>query len=108
MSRRAEQRTRARYRCCIAIESSLTVAAPAVRRQISVRAAVPLVHPMQCLMSCVIYTGIRRIEMISHVSRLAAVAALVGSLVAISTTSALAQGGNNPNTNRLDVPIAGT
>ena len=46
--------------------------------------------------------------MISHVSRLAAVAALVGSLVAISTTSALAQGGNNPNTNRLDVPIAGT
>src|SRR5687767_5915012 len=62
---------------------------------------------MQCLMSCVIYTGIRRIEMIPRISRLAAVAALVGSLVAVSATSALAQGGNNPNTNRLDVPISG-
>ena len=45
--------------------------------------------------------------MIPQISRLAAVAALVGSLVAISATSALAQGGNNPNTNRLDVPITG-
>ena len=43
--------------------------------------------------------------MIARVTRLAAVAALVGSLVAVSSTSALAQ--NNPNRNRLDVPING-
>lgn len=44
--------------------------------------------------------------MIPRISRLAAVAALVGSLTAISATSALAQ--NNPNRNRLEVPVNGT
>lgn len=44
--------------------------------------------------------------MFQRISTLAAVAVLVGSLVAVPT-SALAQGGNNPNTNRLDVPITG-
>ena len=45
--------------------------------------------------------------MFTRISGLAALAALVGSLVTIPATSALAQGGNNPNTNRLDVPITG-
>ena len=45
--------------------------------------------------------------MFKRISGLAALAALVGSLVTIPATSALAQGGNNPNTNRLDVPITG-
>jgi hypothetical protein len=44
--------------------------------------------------------------MIPRISRLAAVAALVGSLVAIPAASAHAQ--NNPNRNRLDVPVNGT
>ena len=44
--------------------------------------------------------------MIPRISRLAAVAALVGSLVAVSATSAVAQGGNR-NTNPLDVAVAG-
>ena len=43
--------------------------------------------------------------MLQRISGLAALAALVVSLVA---TPALAQGGNNPNTNRLDVPVSGT
>lgn len=46
--------------------------------------------------------------MIPRISRLAAVAALVGSLAAIQATSAFAQSGNNPNTNRLDVAVTGT
>ena len=45
--------------------------------------------------------------MFKRISGLAAVAAIVGSLVTIPATSALAQGGNNPNTNRLDVAVAG-
>lgn len=36
-----------------------------------------------------------------------ALVALVGSLVAIPATPASAQGGNNPNTNRLEVPVTG-
>ena len=44
--------------------------------------------------------------MFQRVSRLA-IAALIGSFLAIPATSALAQGGSNPNTNRLEVPIAG-
>jgi hypothetical protein len=43
--------------------------------------------------------------MIARVTRLAAVAALVGSLVAVSSTSAFAQ--INPTRNRLDVPVSG-
>jgi hypothetical protein len=41
------------------------------------------------------------------ISKAAAVAALVVSLVAVSSTAALAQGGSNPNTNRLDVAVTG-
>ena len=33
--------------------------------------------------------------------------ALIGSLVAIPAAPALAEGGSNPNTNRLEVPVAG-
>lgn len=33
---------------------------------------------------------------------------LIGSLLAIPPSLAYAQGGNNPNTNRLEVPVAGT
>lgn len=44
--------------------------------------------------------------MFQRCSRLAIVA-LIGSFLAIPTTSALAQGGNNPNTNRLEVPVNG-
>ena len=45
--------------------------------------------------------------MFQRCSRLAIVA-LIGSFLAIPATSALAQGGSNPNTNPLEVPIAGT
>lgn len=45
--------------------------------------------------------------MFQRFSHFAVLAALLGSLTAISATPALAQGGNNPNTNRLDVPITG-
>ena len=44
--------------------------------------------------------------MFQRCSRLAIVA-LIGSFLAIPAASALAQGGSNPNTNRLEVPIAG-
>ena len=44
--------------------------------------------------------------MFQRCSRLAIVA-LIGSFLAIPATSALAQSGSNPNTNRLEVPIAG-
>ena len=44
--------------------------------------------------------------MFQRCSRLAIVA-LIGSFLAIPATSALAQGGSNPNTNRLEVPITG-
>lgn len=44
--------------------------------------------------------------MFQRVSRLAIVA-LIGSFLAIPATSALAQGGNNPNTNRLELPVNG-
>jgi len=40
-------------------------------------------------------------------SRLAILTAVIGSLVAIPAAPALAQGGNNPNTNRLEVPVSG-
>lgn len=43
--------------------------------------------------------------MLQRLPGLAALAALVVSLVA---TPALAQGGSNPNTNRLDIPVNGT
>ena len=45
--------------------------------------------------------------MIQRFTRFAVLAALLGSFVAIPSTSAFAQGGGNPNTNRLDVPITG-
>jgi hypothetical protein len=45
--------------------------------------------------------------MLQRCSRLAVLVALLGSFVAIPATSALAQGGNNPNTNRLEIPITG-
>jgi hypothetical protein len=45
--------------------------------------------------------------MSERISGLAAVAALVVSLVSLSSPPAFAQGGNNPNTNRLDVPVTG-
>ena len=44
--------------------------------------------------------------MFQRCSRLVIVA-LIGSLLAIPAPSALAQGGSNPNTNRLEVPITG-
>jgi hypothetical protein len=44
--------------------------------------------------------------MFQQCSRLAIVA-LIGSFLAIPATSALAQGGNNPNTNRLEAAITG-
>ena len=40
-------------------------------------------------------------------SRSLVVTALIGSLIAIAPSLAHAQGGNNPNTNRLDVPVTG-
>src|SRR5687768_6989334 len=40
-------------------------------------------------------------------SRLAILTAVIGSFVAISAAPAVAQGTNNPNTNRLEVPITG-
>jgi hypothetical protein len=46
-------------------------------------------------------------KMIHRFSHAAALVALIGSFVAISATSAFAQGGNNPNRNRLDVPVTG-
>jgi hypothetical protein len=45
--------------------------------------------------------------MSQRLSTLTVVFALIGSCLAIPPASALAQGGSNPNTNRLDVPIAG-
>ena len=45
--------------------------------------------------------------MMKRFSSAMALVALIGSFVAIPATSALAQGGNNPNRNRLEVPIAG-
>ena len=39
--------------------------------------------------------------------RLAILTAAIGSFVAIPAVPALAQGGNNPNTNRLEVPVNG-
>ena len=45
--------------------------------------------------------------MLQRLSKVAVLVALVGSFVAIPATSALADGTNNPNTNRLDVPISG-
>ena len=44
--------------------------------------------------------------MFQRCSRLAIVA-LIGSFLAIPATSALAQTGNNPTTNRLEVPVSG-
>lgn len=44
--------------------------------------------------------------MFQRVSRLATVA-LIGSLLTIPATSALAQVGSNPNRNRLEAPVAG-
>ena len=46
--------------------------------------------------------------MFSRVSSLPVLVALIGSLLAIPATSALAQGGSNKNTNRLAVPVTGT
>ena len=45
--------------------------------------------------------------MIQRCSRLAVLVALLGSFMAIPATSALAQGGGNPNTSALEVPITG-
>jgi hypothetical protein len=45
--------------------------------------------------------------MINRFSSAVALVALVGSLVTLPATSVFAQGGNNPNTNRLEVPISG-
>jgi hypothetical protein len=45
--------------------------------------------------------------MFQRLSGLAFLVTLIGSLVAIPPSPAHAQGGNNPNTNRLDVPISG-
>ena len=42
-----------------------------------------------------------------RLSTLAIVFALIGSFMTIHAAPALAQGGNNPNTNRLEVPITG-
>jgi len=45
--------------------------------------------------------------MIKRFSSAMALVALIGSFVAIPATGAFAQGGTNPNTNRLEVPITG-
>ena len=45
--------------------------------------------------------------MFQRFTNVAVLLALVGSFVAIPATSALAQGGNNRNTNRLEVPVSG-
>jgi hypothetical protein len=45
--------------------------------------------------------------MIQRLSHAAVLVALIGSFVAIPATRAFAQGGSNPNTNRLDVPVTG-
>lgn len=45
--------------------------------------------------------------MFQRFANVAVLAAMIGSIVAISATPALAQGGNNPNTNRLEVPVSG-
>ncbi len=45
--------------------------------------------------------------MFHRFSNVVVLAALIGTFVAIPATSALAQGGNNPNTNRLEVPVSG-
>lgn len=45
--------------------------------------------------------------MLNRFTNLAVIVALVGSFVAIPAAPALAQGGNNPNTNRLELPISG-
>lgn len=45
--------------------------------------------------------------MFRRISSLAVFAALIGSLMAISPSLAYADDGNNPNRNRLDVPISG-
>src|SRR5687767_50967 len=45
--------------------------------------------------------------MLQRFSKVAVLVALVGSFVAIPAAPASAQGGDNPNTNRLEVPITG-
>jgi hypothetical protein len=45
--------------------------------------------------------------MAKHFSSALVLVALIGSFVAVPATRAFAQGGNNPNTNRLEVPITG-
>jgi hypothetical protein len=45
--------------------------------------------------------------MSKRLSRLAILTAVIGALIAIPAAPALAQSGNNPNTNRLEVPITG-
>lgn len=46
--------------------------------------------------------------MFQRFTTLPVLVALIGSLLAIPATSAFAQGGDNPNTNRLEVPVTGT
>jgi len=45
--------------------------------------------------------------MFQRFNKVALLVALIGSFVAIPATSALAQGGSNKNTNRLEVPVTG-
>lgn len=45
--------------------------------------------------------------MLQRFSKVAVLVALVGSFVSIPAAPASAQGGDNPNTNRLEVPITG-
>lgn len=45
--------------------------------------------------------------MLQRFSKVAVLVALVGSFVAIPATTALAESSNNPNTNRLQVPVTG-
>jgi hypothetical protein len=45
--------------------------------------------------------------MFQRFTRFAVLAALLGSFVAIPSAPAFAQGGSNPNTNRLEVPVTG-
>jgi hypothetical protein len=46
-------------------------------------------------------------KMYLRFSKLPVLAALIGALLTIPAAPALAQGGNNPNRNRLDVPVTG-
>jgi len=45
--------------------------------------------------------------MLQRFSKVACLVALIGSFAAIPATSAFAEGGSNPNTNRLQVPVSG-